>query len=212
MRLLNVKIFEDYTTDDNLEESMNKFIENAVQLLLHAKVHLIIYACVSGSFIEGLKGERAIRQKIETITKIPTITASMALINTLKYFHLAKVLLLTPYPHEIHMLAKNFFEENNIDVLEHKTLDISDSIAIGKTGIEEIYNLAKSFNNKNADSLVISCTNLKTFGIIDRLEEEIGIPVITSTQSILWQFLKHFKYKGILRGYGRIFNVDDFSS
>ena len=186
---------------------MNEFIKDAVQLLLHAQVQLMIYACVSGSFVEGIQGEKAIRQKIETLSNLPTLTASMALVNTVKYFNFRKVLLLTPYPHKIHLLAKNFFEENKIEILDHKTLNITDSIAIGKTSIEEVYSLAKSFDNKDAESLIISCTNLKTMDIISQLENELGIPVITSTQSILWQSLKRFHYKGKIKRYGRIFKM-----
>lgn len=188
-------------------KKMNAFIEKAVQLLQHAQVHLMIYACVSGSFVEGIQGEKAIRQKIEILSKTPTLTASMALVNTVKHFNFRKVLLLTPYPREIHLLAKKFLEENNIEVLDHKTLNIIESIAIGETSLEEVYSLAKSFTNKDAESLVICCTNLRTIGIINQLEDELGIPVITSTQSILWQSLKRFNYMDKVKGCGRIFEM-----
>jgi len=208
-KLINIHITRIPIVKSSLSniKKMNKFIEEAVQLLKHAQVHLMFYACVSGSFVGGIEGEIAIREKIETLSKIPTFTASMALVNTVKHFNFRKVLLLTPYPREIHLLAKKFLEENNIEVIDHKTLDINESIAIGETSLEEVYRLAKSFTNKEAESLVIFCTNLRTMGIINQLEDELGIPVITSNQSILWQSLKRFNYMGKVKDCGRIFEM-----
>ena len=41
-----------------------------------------------------------------------------------------------------------------------------------------------------ADGVFISCTNFRSFGIIQKLSEEIGKPVVSSNQASLWMTLK----------------------
>jgi maleate isomerase len=41
-----------------------------------------------------------------------------------------------------------------------------------------------------ADAVMLACGNWSTFGIIDRLERDLGKPVLTTNQVSLWHALK----------------------
>jgi len=39
---------------------------------------------------------------------------------------------------------------------------------------------------RGADAVFLSCTNLRTLDVIDALEAELGIPVLSSNQVLAW--------------------------
>ena len=43
---------------------------------------------------------------------------------------------------------------------------------------------------RDADGILISCGNLRTFEAIEPLEKDFGLPVVTSNQAGLWQALR----------------------
>ena len=50
--------------------------------------------------------------------------------------------------------------------------------------------MAKAMFMEEADAVFISCTNFRTFEIIESLEQDLGIPVVTSNQASLWLALR----------------------
>ena len=56
-----------------------------------------------------------------------------------------------------------------------------------------------------AEAIFISCGALRTLDIIDELEEEVGKPVVTSNQAMLWDTLRLAGIEDRLEGYGRLF-------
>ena len=51
----------------------------------------------------------------------------------------------------------------------------------------------------------LSCMGLATMELVQVLEEDLGMPVITSHQASLWACLRHSKIKDKLPGLGRLF-------
>ena len=70
---------------------------------------------------------------------------------------------------------------------------------IGDLQEEDAFAFAKSVDRKEAECLFISCTNFRTIGIIGRLEEDLGKPVLSSNLCTAWFALKMLKLS-YLRG------------
>jgi maleate isomerase len=51
----------------------------------------------------------------------------------------------------------------------------------------------------------ISCTGLRTFPVVARLEERLGKPVVTSNQALAWDCLRLAGVHDRLPGRGRLF-------
>ena len=50
--------------------------------------------------------------------------------------------------------------------------------------------LVEAADDPAAEAIFVSCTNLPTYDIIDPLERELGIPVLTANQVTLWAALR----------------------
>ena len=59
---------------------------------------------------------------------------------------------------------------------------------------------------KDADALFISCTALPVLNILDKLEEKLQKPVLSSNQTLIWDTLKQINFKNKVLGYGELFN------
>ena len=60
---------------------------------------------------------------------------------------------------------------------------------------------------EGADSFFLSCMGLATMDFIQEMEEDFGVPVITSHQASLWACLRHAKIYDKLPGLGKLFTL-----
>jgi len=54
------------------------------------------------------------------------------------------------------------------------------------------------------DAVFISCGNFRTFEILQPLEEDLGVRVVSSNQAALWQALRLAGYREPLDGLGAL--------
>ena len=54
----------------------------------------------------------------------------------------------------------------------------------------------------DVDAVFVSCTNIRTAGAIEPLEQRLGLPVVTSNQAAAWHVLSTFGLEG--RSGGRL--------
>jgi len=190
------------TTEDLLK--MTEFIDRAADELSSARVDLIAYGCTSGSFLKGKEWEKSLCEKISNSTGIPSITTSGAVISALKKLDAKSVIIATPYPSAINELEKKFIEENKISVLRIKGMNIMEAVEIGDVWPETTYRLVKEIFTSNAEGIFISCTNLRSIEIIEKLEKDFRVPVVTSNQATFWASVRMLGCRESIAGYGTL--------
>ncbi|WP_456398953.1 maleate cis-trans isomerase family protein [Palaeococcus sp. (in: euryarchaeotes)] len=190
-------------TEEELLKMSALAVESA-KLLKDADVDLILYGCTSGSFIGGENFENELEEKIEDEVKIPVVTTSSAILAALNALEAQQILVLTPYTEEINKREREFLEANEFEVLDIRGMGIVENTKIGRLEPYEAYRLAKAMFTEEADALVISCTNFRTFEIIEALEDDLGVPVVTSNQASLWYALRELEINESILGLGTL--------
>ncbi|AEH24456.1 maleate cis-trans isomerase family protein [Pyrococcus yayanosii] len=169
---------------------MNALAVEAARLLTDAGVGVMIFGCTSGSFIGGADFEKNLEMKIEEEVNVPVFTTSTAVIEALRTLDAQSLLVVTPYTDAINEREREFLEANGFEVLDIRGLGIEDNLEVGRLEPRVAYQLAKATFVEEADAVFISCTNLRTFEIIEPLERDLGVPVVTSNQASLWFALR----------------------
>lgn len=190
-------------TIDELEEMEEQMSEAAISLT-DAGVNVIGYGCTSGSLLKGKDHGGEIERKITEKTGIPSVSTARAVIEALGELRVKKLCIATPYIEEINELEKSFLEQNEIDVLKIKGLGIVQNREVGSKDPSVAYELAKEVYVPEAQGIFISCTNFRTAEVINRLEKELGVPVVSSNTATLWAMMKRAAAKGKLKGYGKL--------
>jgi maleate isomerase len=190
-------------TVDELEEMEEQMLEAAIRLA-DAEVNVIGYGCTSGSLLKGKDHGGEIERRITEKTGIPAVATAKAVIEALIELQVRKLCVATPYIEEINELEKIFLEQNKIRVLKIKGLGIEQNTEVGSTNPNVAYELVKEVYLPGAQGMFISCTNFRTIEVIDKLEKELDIPVVSSNTATLWAMMKKAGTKRKLRGYGRL--------
>ena len=67
-----------------------------------------------------------------------------------------------------------------------------------------ILDISSKLEMKDADALFISCTALPVLNILDKLEEKLQKPVLSSNQTLIWDTLRSVGYQSPVKGYGKL--------
>ena len=187
-------------------EEMNRYIMDAALELSIIQPNVAVYGCTSGSFMNGVGSDLDISKKISLVVNAPAITTSTAVICALKELDLKKLSVATPYIDELNVREKQFLQGNGFEVLEIMGMGIRNAFEIGLVESKNVEEFAKKAFSKQSDGLFLSCTNLRTLQIIELLEKEMGIPVISSNQATIWATLGLIRLKASTEKFGELFS------
>ncbi len=178
--------------------------ENACRMLDSADVSAVLYACTTGSLIGGKKWEEKLEHRMKEATSVPVITTAGAVLDAFSTLGLRKIAVGTPYSKELNDAEVRFLEENGLEVTKIKGLGYTKGAPLHAEPPETTVKLARAVDSPEAEGIFLSCTDLKTMTVIQRIEEELGKPVVTSNAASLWRSLKALKRKGSVSGLGTL--------
>jgi len=153
------------------------------------KQDVVIFGCTSGSLIGGPTFDKECIKIIEDITGSIGTTTTTAVMVALERLGAGKVALMAPYPDSTNEMEREFLIKNGIEVTELMNLN-PEQTYIAALDPTFVYQQAKKINKQGAEALFISCTGLDCMDVIQVIEEDFGLPVITSNQASLWQCLR----------------------
>jgi len=117
---------------------------------------------------------------------------------------LKSVAIASPYPERTNRLLADYLEYVGLEVVSQKGLDVECPAFLPP---EAAYRLALEANCEAADGILISCTNFRTMEVIEKIEQDIGKPVVSSNTASLWKLLRLAGAKESVRGAGRLFGT-----
>jgi arylmalonate decarboxylase len=173
--------------------------------LATAEVDVIAYGCTSGSIVCPLE---EIVADIEGQTGIRTIATAGAVVTALRALGVRRVAVATPYVDFINEAEREFLQGRGFEVTSLHGLRLGETQAerraIGRVPPEHVYRMARLVDRPEAEAIFISCTNLASIGMITRIEQDLGKPVVTSNQACLWNALRLAGIPDRVDGYGRL--------
>jgi maleate cis-trans isomerase len=179
-------------------------LEQQSRLLASADVDVIVMGATAPSFLKGAGYDREVMARIEKATGKPATTTSTALLRALRFLDAKRIVLGSAYTDKVNAIAQGFLEANGLKVVAARGLGMVDNLAVGRLGPESAYELARDAARADADAVVLACTNWRSMDVIERLERELGKPVVSTTQVSVWDALRLIGYRGEISGYGRL--------
>ena len=192
-------------TVEGLGETV-KQIERAALELASAEVDVILQAGTAIAFFRGFGHDPALSARITAATGTKATTSLTAVIDALRTLGIARPVIATSYLPDIDARLVDVLQQSGFAVAAIRGMGLKRSIDMGKVMPEETYRLAREVARAatDADGIFISCGNLRSFEAIERLENETGLPVVTSNQAGLWQSLRMSGIDDRLPALGRL--------
>jgi maleate cis-trans isomerase len=186
-----MRLHGDTTSPDGLR-GLHADLDAAIAMLTPALVDVAAYACTAGSMVTPAAG---LPEALSARNGVPCVTTAAAIIDALGALGARRISVATPYhdalnDHEVHFLAGHGVETLRIAGLGLGANGPQDYPLIARTPLDAIAAHARAAFVPGSDALLITCTDFPALPLIEGLEEELGVPVVTSNQATLWAALR----------------------
>ena len=191
------------TTIENLRAMGPDIGRAAAGIVPDVDLDVMIYGCTSGTVVLGEETVfRAMREARGEVRCTTPITATLAAISSLGGRRISVV---TPYVRSVNEAVGQMFGTRGLDVINIAGMNIASDADMTAVTPESIRQAALKGCRDEADLLFISCTALRTAGVVGQLEEELGRPVVTSNQALVWHAMELIGRPWSVDGFGSLF-------
>jgi maleate isomerase len=181
-------------------------IDEAVSLLAAAPVSAIGIGFTSSSYVAGADGERKVVDRLlERSSGIPVVATCASAVAGLRALDAQRIALFDPpwFDAELNRLGAEYFGSQDFDVVFHQPCGLPSSQR--SINPPELYDWIVTHTPDEADAVFIGGNGFRSVGVIAALEEDLGRPVLTANQVLLWGMLRAAKSHTMPRGYGVLF-------
>jgi maleate isomerase len=190
-------------TIENLQAMSGDITRAASGILPGLGVDVMIYGCTSGTAaIGGDKIQQLINASQPGIPSTNPIAATSAALRALDA---TKISVLTPYSKSVNAALGNSFQDEGFEILNIDGFGLVDDIVMTGLPASALFDAAVQICDEQADALFISCTALRSSGIVEALEQKLGLPVVTSNQALVWHCLQLLNNTSEITGFGQLF-------
>ena len=190
---------------DGMERRTLGYIDSvpaAIQSMDALRLGVVALSHTAVSYLGGFKAEPALLERIASLSGARPLTAATAIGDALRRLGARRLALATPYPEVIASAGRAYWTAAGFEIVAHRGLEGVSNIY--EETEERAYALGRSADAPDADAVLISGTGLPTAGIVERLERDLGKPVVTSQTATLWRALGLLGLGEAVSGYGRL--------
>ena len=179
-------------------------VERGATMLADADVDLIVFHCTAASmFAPGF--DDGVIERIENATGKPATSTSKGCVEAFGTFGAKKITLTTPYIQETNDREVEFLKSHGVEVLSETGLGITgDGGAMLAVAPGEWHDRVKAQDEPDSEAAFLSCTAIRAVEAIEPIEADIGKPVVTSNQAMVWHALRKLGVDDRPKGYGRL--------
>jgi len=182
-------------------------LDNAAELLAAAPLDAIVYGFTSSAYVIGVEGESEMIARLERRTRgIPVVAACGAAVEGLRVFGARRIALVDPpwFDTEFNWLGRRYYESAGFEVVYSAPCGLPSGQA--KITPSDLHAWVREHAPTDADAIVIGGNGFRAVGAITALEEDLGRPVVTANQVLLWAALRAADANpSSVSGYGSLF-------
>lgn len=187
-------------------KALGKHIGKGAEMLVPgSRLDVVAFSCTSGTVAVGLDNVRKAIQAVRPGVHVTTPIEAGA--KGLRRLGARRISLLTPYLPATADLIAGYFENHGFDVLSRSTFDLNGDPEMNRLSGPALVRAARAILDPRAEALFLSCTGLRTSGVVQKIEDALGVPVVTSNQALAWDSLRVAGDTRKVSGEGRLFRL-----
>jgi maleate isomerase len=179
----------------------DQVIQCAAQVVRTHQVHgLIIPGAPLAILNPGLE------ERITKEVTVPAVTAIASVTAALRALRAERLILMTPFDGPMNLRLMNRLTQAGFSVLACPQYEDPSTGAGEKIGPEELFaRVEKTFGTAPAaDAIYFQSAALNPISIIERIETQLGVPVVASNPAMLWNLLSMLGHRYCITGYGKL--------
>lgn len=162
-------------------------ISHDLSMIAGARPDIVLYGCTSATLTHGPEFDRNLAMEIEKGSGAVSLTAAGSLVAAIQALEIYQVGFSSPYVSAINDMAVDFLMQNDIKIVKRADIgtDLS-SYGQGELTPDEVYHLALKADDPKAEAIVLSCTDMRSVEVIEKIEATLDKPVVTSNQAMMF--------------------------
>jgi maleate isomerase len=160
--------------------------DEALAELLVAGVDVLLYGCMSTSFVPPNRWEDEFAAKVAGLAALPCDTAAAATVGALRATGARRIAVLSAYTGDTLAQLEPYLAAGGLDVVRSATLAVDDLRAVGRIDASVTYRELRALGADGVDAICIAGTDLPTAEIAAAAERDLGVPVISANRALLW--------------------------
>jgi maleate isomerase len=192
---------------ESLQAMANDLTQAASLLPVGANLSAVGYGCTSGT---AQIGAVHIASLIQAGILTPTVTEPVsALIAACAHLGVTRIGLISPYVASVSDQLRVVLADAGIWVTHFASFDEPTEERVVRISPDSITAAAIAMAHaEDCDAVFLSCTNLRTLDVIERIETQIGKPVLSSNQVLAWHLCRLLDIAPQQPQFGRLFDPD----
>lgn len=191
-------------------EAMDRDSDRCAIELSDARVDVLGYACLvaimsMGKGYHRVSEARLHQRTVENNAPAPVVTSAGALIDGLHRLGAKTVSVICPYMKPLTKLVVDYIESEGITVRDYTALEIPDNLEVGRHDPQRLLEIYKTVDRTGIDAFVASaCVQMPSLPIIQPLQDQIGIPVVSAAVCTTHQMLDRLGIERMVPGAGAL--------
>lgn len=177
-------------------------LESECRKLADAEVDVIVFAATAPTLANGKGYDCELIKRMEDASGRPTTTAATAFVNALARLNVTRIAIAAPWSKTMDKPMVRFMEASGFEVVNSEVAGYVAGVELGRTGPEAAYELGRRADRPDAEAVIMPGGNCPAMSIVERLEGELGKPVLANNAVSLWAGLRLLKTGGSIPGYG----------
>jgi maleate cis-trans isomerase len=195
----------EHWSKENFKRSVLDPLVTAAKYLASRNVDYIMHCGMPVVTTRGKGFEEEIVKIITDATGLPASTSIRSAIRALAHLRIQNVVVLTPYPQELHQSALTFLSasgfhviaEHTEDVVFKRLQDVSSAHIVAAASC--LFAAAPA-----ADGIYIPCNQWAAADAAPLIEDKLGIPVVTGAHADHWEAFRTLGIHDRIDGQGRL--------
>ena len=192
-------------TKDELGAAILKY-KTAARELAQIGVDTLMLAGSPVFQLQGFGSDLEMIREVEKETGIPTSATVTAEVEAMRFLNMKKMVIANPFKEEVNERSAAWYRKAGFEVLKIKGLGIEKNSEIARLPFYASYQLAREtfLETPGAEGIYIACPRWGTIDVIEKLEQDLGVPVVTCSQATIWMALRKAHVHEQINGYGRL--------
>jgi len=145
-------------------------------------------------------------QSIRDDTGITATTSVLALERIFLATQVKRIGLVSPYLSDVQTRVMATFGKQGFECIAERHLGIRDNFAFSEVSAQVLSDMVRGVASSRPDAIMIFCTNLRSAPLVEKLEQETGVPIYDSSAAALWDALRIAGIApSVVKGWGRLF-------
>ena len=192
-------------SSDQLSAVLDRY-EDAVKELVYEECDVML---LSGTppVTSGVPGtEERLLERARAHTTVPVFTGVQAEVEALRAVGAHRIAVGSPYTDDLNEKWKRYFTSRGFEVVAVEGLGIEKNIELAKLPIYASYRVARGLFERypDVDAIHLTCPRWATIVNLEGLEQDLGLPVTSSSQAQIFGSLSRLRIRDRISGFGSL--------